>query len=110
MPRSDNLCWWYVSRKNPRASRNTFGWSSQTSGSEVFNFCKLVKPYPVARPNDWDRASSGKFRPGGRKRLQGRVAIHVILVVVREILSVTDAPHPLPIGFVPIDSLPQALF
>src|ERR1700722_16584482 len=111
MPRSENFCWLYVSMKKPRASRNTFGWSSQTSGSEVFNFSKRVDSYPVARPGaPIGRSLSRKLRPAGRKRVQGGVAILVILVVVGEIVPVAHAGHPFGVGLVPVDRLPQALF
>src|ERR1700722_14447814 len=97
--------------KKPRASRNTFGWSSQTSRSEGFNFSKRVYSYPGALPGGpLRRALPWKLRPAGRKRVQAGVAILVILVVVGEIVSVAHAGHPLSVALVPIDRLSKSFF
>ena len=58
----------FALRKMPRASRKTFGWSSQTSGSEALIFRKRVDSYwsyPTAVPGICDPILS-RYGAGGR--------------------------------------------
>src|SRR5262249_34369277 len=94
MPSSTYFLRLYVSKKKPRASRNTLGRSSNTPGRAVAIFSKSVRTSQVVKHESCSGGGGRKTVPspsGPRTRrrdlVQRCVPIFVIFLVVRAIVA-----------------------
>src|ERR1700683_2323843 len=117
--------------KKPRAALRTLGRSSKTPGREVSirctwfellqkSCCRLTQHAVRSLYQYAFQGSSGRKTPESalarglssrlRNRVERRVAILVIFLVVGQVIAVADPCHPFGIGAIPVNGLAQAIF
>src|SRR5271170_656559 len=117
--------------KKPRASRKTLGRSSKTPGMEVSirrtEFGLLQKNRDadqlnkqldhfssirtqLQRPEYSKNELTRRLSPGLRDRVERRVAILVVFLVISEVLAAAYSREPFVVGAIPINRLAQTVF